>query len=114
MSDAYGREAYDDMERPAATMALASMWTGITSLACIALMFCTCYTSLFAAFPLGIVSMFTGFQALRDPSTPLLGKHMAVGGIVAASISTVISGLFLAFIALYFAMIVVIGMAGNL
>ena len=39
MSDIYSRD--EGLERGATTMALTSMWTGISSLACIALMFCT-------------------------------------------------------------------------
>ncbi|MDP2308156.1 MAG: hypothetical protein Q8P18_19205 [Pseudomonadota bacterium] len=82
-----------------------AMWFSVSSAMLTSVGMCACYVPYFVALPLGIYGAYLGSRALST-TTDVNGRSMATAGLVAGIISSLVSGMFALFIALYALVIV--------
>lgn len=82
-----------------------AMWFAVSSALLTSVGMCFCYVPYFIALPLGIYGAYLGSRALST-TTDVNGRSMATAGLVAGILSSLVSGMFALFIALYALLIV--------
>lgn len=90
------------------------LWTGVAALICGAIGPCLCYTPWFVAFPLSAASLYYGVEA--KGAGPMSAGHdlATTAGIVAGTVSLVLSLLYIGIFVLYVGVFAFAAMAGNL